>query len=154
MIFDVKFYFTRKSRFVVNGYISTDLYHSNYSGAASRYTMRIYLTYLDLHVIDIMEAGICDVYLQAPIYMKYWTVLGPEFGSELKVKKAYIVRSLYGNKKYGLYFINHLRDCMENMGSKSCHLDPYFLLRTQLSDTGENYYEYILIYVHDCLLIS
>ena len=91
MIFDVKMYFTRKSRFVANGYRSTNIEQSKYSGVVPRDTVKIYLTYSYLHGIDAMTADIQNVYLQILIYMNHWMVLIPELGSQLKVKRAYIL---------------------------------------------------------------
>jgi len=138
MIFDVKMDFTRKARFVANGSRTRDLAESTYAGVVSRETVCIALTYAALHDLDIMAANIRNAYLQAPISVKYWTTLGPEFGSELKGRRANIVRALYGTKSAGSDFINHLRDCMEKMGFSSCLADPDLWMRKAVSDTGEH----------------
>ena len=120
----------------------------------SRETVRIALTYAALHGLNVMAADIRNAYLQAPISVKYWTTLGPEFGSELRGRRANIVRALYGTKLAGSDFRNHLRDCMEKMGFSSCLADPDLWMRKVVSDSGEQYYEYVLLYVDDCLVIS
>ena len=51
-------------------------------------------------------------------------------------------------------FRDHLRDCMEHMGNKSCLSDLDFWIRDTKLDYGIDYYEYILLYVDYCLLIS
>ena len=79
---------------------------------------------------------------------------GPEFGPELQGRKALIVRALYGTKSAGADFRNHLRDCMEVLGYQSCQADADLWMRKAVKGTGERYYEYVLLYVDDCLCIS
>ena len=44
---------------------------------------------------------------------------------------------------------------MDHMGYKSCLVDLDIWLRpTKLLDNGAVYYEYILLYVDDCLVVS
>ena len=63
-------------------------------------------------------------FLQDLCSEKYYTVCGPEFGSEFIGKLAIIVRSDYGLKSTGADFRNHIRDCMEHLGHESCTADP------------------------------
>ena len=64
---------------------------------------------------------------------------------------AIIVRAAYGLKYTGADFRNHLRDCMENLGHESCKADPDVWMRSATRTYGQGYYEYILLYVDDCL---
>ena len=154
MIFDVKMDMTRKARFVANGSKTPEPEMSTYAGVVSRETVRIALTYASLNGLDIMSSDIQNAYLQAPITEKYWTTCGPEFGPELQGRKARIVRALYGTKTAGADFRNHLRDCMEMLGYSSCRADPDLWMRKAVKGNGEHYYEYVLLYVDDCLCIS
>ena len=154
MVFDVKMDFTRKARFVANGSKTPDLVASTYAGVVSRETVRIAFTYAALNGLDIMAADIQNAYLQAPISEKYWTICGPEFGAEIEGSKAYIVRALYGCKSSGRDFRQHLRECMEMLGYRSCLADPDLWIREDVSDNGNQYYEYMLLYVDDCLCVS
>ena len=90
MIFDVKMYFTCRARFVANDSGSTYLEQSTYTGVVYRYTARISFTYAALRGLVITAPDIHNTYLQEPTSIKYWMVLGPEFVSELKYKRAYI----------------------------------------------------------------
>ena len=154
MIFDVKMDFTRKARFVANGAKTPTPKESCYAGVVSRETVRIALTHAALMGVDVIAGDIMNAYLQAPTKEKYWTICGPEFGSEEEGRKAIIARALYGMKSSGRDFRNHLRDCMEHLGYTSCLADPDLWLRRAKMDSGEDYYEYVLLYVDDCLVIS
>ena len=43
---------------------------------------------------------------------------------------------------------------MEHLGYKSCLADPDLWMRESRLDDGTDYYEYILLYVDDCLVVS
>ena len=154
MIFDVKMDMSRKARYVANGSKTPNPISSTYAGVVSRETVRIAFTYAALNGLDIMAADIRNAYLQAPITEKYWTICGPEFGIENQGKKALIVRALYGTKTAGADFRNHLRDCMEHLGYESCKADPDLWMRRAVTDKGSAYWEYLLLYVDDCLCVS
>ena len=154
MIFDVKMDLTRKARFVANGAKTDDLKSSNWAGVVSRESVRIALTYAALHELELFAADIQNAYLQAPISERYWTRCGPEFGTELEGKVAIIVRALYGTKCAGRDFRNHLRDCMSHLGYNSCLADPDLWMRKSVNSKGQEYYEYMLLYVDDCLCVS
>ena len=81
--------------------------------------------------------------------------MGSEFGPDLAGKKTLFVRALYGLKYAGDSFINHLEECMRNIGYSSClaYPDLWFKEETCPSD-GAKYYAYFLIYVNYCLVID
>ena len=80
--------------------------------------------------------------------------MGHEFGSEFMGRKAIIVRAAYGLKCAGTDFRNHLRDCMKHLGYTSCPADPDVWMRSATRGDGHEYFEYVLLYVDDCLCIS
>ena len=153
MVFDVKMDFTRKARFVANGSKTPDLDHT-YAGVVSRETIRIAFVYAALNGLDVTAGDIQNAYLTAPTSEKYWTVCGPEFGPELQGCKALIVRALYGTKCAGRDFRNHLRSCMELLNYQPCLADPDLWMRDAINSAGQEYYEYVLLYVDDCLVIG
>ena len=104
--------------------------------------------------LDVMAADIQNAYLQAPSSEKYFIVCGAEFGLENVGKVALITRALYGVKFAGRYFWHHLRDCMDHLGFTSCQADPDVWMRAATKPDGEEYFEYVLLYVDDCLVIS
>jgi hypothetical protein len=86
-----------------------------YASVVSRESVRIAHTLADLNDLDVKMADIENVYLRAPITEKVWNVLGLEFGDDA-VKRALIVRALYGLKSDGAAFRNHLAECMKHLG--------------------------------------
>ena len=104
--------------------------------------------------LDIWAADVQNAFLQAACSKKNFTVCGTEFGSEFIGKLYIIVRADYGLKSAGAYFWNHLRDCMEHLGHESCKSDPDVWMRSATRTYGQDYYEYILLYIDDCLCIS
>ena len=74
--------FTRKASFVANRAKTPDPKESTYAGVVSRESACITFTYAALMEFDSMEAGIQNIYLQAPMNDKYWTTCGPEFGTK------------------------------------------------------------------------
>ena len=55
---------------------------------------------------------------------KYYTICGPEFGTENVGKVAIVVRAQYGGKMAGANFRDHLCDCMEHLSYISRLVDP------------------------------
>ena len=62
--------------------------------------------------------------------------------------------ALYGGKAAGRDFRNHLRSCMEFLNFKSCLADPNVWMRPAIKSDGITYYEYILLYVDNALVVS
>ena len=50
-------------------------------------------------------------------------------------------------------FRNHLRDCIKKIEFASCLVDTNLWMRRAVLDSGEHYYEYVLLYVDDYLVI-
>ena len=71
----------------------------------------------------------------------------PEFGSEFIGKMAITIRAAYGLKSAGADFRNHLHDCMEHLGYESCKAGPDVWMRSATRSDGQDYFEYILLYV-------
>jgi hypothetical protein len=69
-------------------------------------------------------------------------------------KVALIHRALYGGKSAGKDFRNHLRSCMRHLDFVSCPADPDVWMRPAKRSGGTNYYEYILLYTDDAIVLS
>jgi hypothetical protein len=81
MIFDVKMEHFRQNARSVAGGQKTDAHHvMTYASVVSGESVRIVLTLVALNDLDIMMGYVENSYLTAPITVKVWTVLGPEFG--------------------------------------------------------------------------
>ena len=154
LIFDVKMDFTRKARWVLDGHKTADPAGSTYAGVVSRESVRIALTYAALNEIDVLAADIQNAYLQAPSSQKHFVICGDEFGLENIGKIALIRRALYGGKSAGRDFRNHLRECMAYLKFTPCLADPDVWTRIALKANGSDYWEYVLLYVDDALVIS
>lgn len=115
--------------------------------------MPIALTYAALMDLDVLTADIQNAYLQAPPSEQFYTVAGPEWGSR-KGQRMLIVRALYGGKSSERDFRNHLQSCMSTMGFEHCESDHDVWNKAAVTDDGTEYYEYILLYVDDCLVVS
>jgi hypothetical protein len=79
---------------------------------------------------------------------------GPEFGAELQGKSVLIVRALYGLKSSGAAWRSHLANTLHHMGFHSSLADPDVWLRPRCKPNGFEYYEYVLVYVDDLLVLS
>ena len=154
LVFDVKMDLTRKARLVADGHKTADPVGSTYAGVVSRESVRIAFTYAALNNLNVWAADIQNAYLTAPTSEGFYITCGAEFGSEAIGKKAIVKRALYGTKSAGRDFRNHLRDCMDHMGYMSCKADPDLWMRISKRSDGRDYYEYILLYVDDCLCVS
>jgi hypothetical protein len=60
---------------------------------------------------------------------------------------------LYGGKVAGRDFWHHLRECMARLGFTLSQADPDVWFRLSTRSTGEEYYEYVLLYVDNVLVI-
>ena len=154
LIFDVKMDFTRKARFVLDGHKTEKPDISTYAGVVSRESIRIALTYAALNKLQVYAADIQNAYLQAPSSQKHYQIYGEEFGRENIGKRALIRRALYGGKTAGSDFRYHLRACMKHLNFKSCLTDPDVWIRPAMNEDGQEYYEYVLLWTDDCLVIS
>ena len=154
LIFDVKMDFTRKARWVKDGHKTPNPDTSSYAGVVSRESIRIMLTHAALHGLDVYAADIQNAYLQAPTSEKHYIICGDEFGAEHVGKRAIITRALYGGKCAGRDFWHHLRSCMKHLEFESSRGDPDVWYREAERKNGDKYYEYVLLYTDDCLVIS
>ena len=106
-----------------------------------------------LNNLDIMSADIENAYLTAPCREKCWLRGGKEFGSDEGC--IFIVgRALYGLKSSGAAFRAFLAETLDEMGFTSSTADPDVWMRAATKSDGEEYYEYVLVYVDDVLSIS
>jgi len=151
MIFDVKMDSTRKASWVKDGHKTPNPKWSTYAGFVSRDSTRIALTYAALNGLWVTAADIRNAYLQAPSSEK--PLCGVAFGLENVGKIALIKRALYGGKSAGRDFWEHLRNCMQFLTFQSCKADADVWMRAIKSD-GSEYWEYILLYCDDVLVIS
>ena len=155
IVFDVHMSFQRIVRWVKDGHCTPDPDTSSYAGVILRESIRILLTHAALHGVPVMASDVRNAYLQAPTSEKHFVICGPEFGIENIGKKAIITRALYGGKFSGRAFWHHLRRCMKFLGFEYSQADPDVWMRESVRKDGSTkYYEYVLLYTDDCLVIN
>ena len=146
--------FRHKAQFVAGGHTTNPPAESTYAGVVSRESVRIAFTLAALNDIDIFISGIQNAYLTAPCGEKIIFTCGPEFGSKHKGNTVVVVQALYGLRISGSAFRNHLASCVEALNCLPCRSDPDFWMQKARKYNGTEYYEYMLLYVDDCLDIS
>ena len=80
-------------------------------------------------------------------------IAGPEFGAD-EGKTYVIVRALHGLKSASFSFRSFMAEKLADFGFQSSLADPDVWLRASSKPDGEQYYEYVLMYVDDILAIS
>ena len=154
LVWDVKMDFTCKARWVLDRHKTPDAEGSTYASVVSRESIRIVFLYAAFNGLDVFSADIRNAYLQAPSSRKDYVICGAEFGIENIGHVGLIHRALYGGKTAGKDFCNHLRLCMHYLRFSSCPADPDVWMQLAEKLDGTTYYEYVLLYVDDALVIS
>ena len=154
-IFDIKLgeNFRRKARLVADGHKTKTPSHVTYSSVVSRDSVRICLLAAALNDLDILSADIENAYLTAPCAEKIWTRGGPEFGSDAG-QPFLVISALYGLKSSGAAFRSFLALKLDEIGFKSTLADPDVWIRPAVKPDGEEYYQYMLVYVDDLLCVA
>ena len=155
MVFDVKLSenFRRKARYVAGGHTTKPPVAVTYSSVVSRDSVRITLLIAGLNQLDVLSGDIQNAYLTAPNKEKIYCIAGPEFRPD-EGKVMLITRALYGLKSAGAAFRLFLALTLDDMSFKPSQVDPDVWMRPATKPDGEEYYEYVLVYVDDILAIS
>jgi hypothetical protein len=154
MVFDIKMDLTRKARFVAGGHTTETPNSITYSSVVSRDSVRIAFLSAALNDLDIMACDVSNAYLNAPCREKIWFVAGPEFGSR-QGQVIKIVRALYGLKSSGASWRNMLQQTIvEELQFEPTIADPDVYRRYNRKPDGTEYWELLLVYVDDILIMS
>ena len=156
MVFDIKMdgKFTRKARFVANGHETGNLpKHDTYASVVSRDSVRIAFLYASLNDLDILACDITNAYLNAPCTEKIWTVAGREFGSD-KGSVMIVKKALYGLKSAGNSWASTLSATLAQMDLRRSRADPNIHQRISVDRNGNRYWEWVVVYVDDLMVIS
>ena len=106
-------------------------------------------------MLPLLLAGdVQNAYLNAPTKEKCWFIAGPEFGPDRCGKPVVIVRALYGLKSSGARWRDHMAATLRENGYQSCYADPDVWMKANTKPDGFKYWEYVLCYVDDVLVIS
>ena len=154
MIFDVKMSgLVRKARLVAGGHTTDTTASVTYSSVVSRDSVRIAFLIAALNDLDIMSADIGNAYLNAPNKEKIWTVAGHEFGTD-KGSVFIITRALYGLKSAGAAWRTFFAQTLTQLEFKPTRGDSDVYIKPQSKPDGTRYYEMLLVYVDDILVLS
>jgi hypothetical protein len=153
-VLDVKMDMTGKVRICARGDQTDAPLSVTYASVITRESIRLGFLIAALNDLNVLSADVAGAYLNAPCAERVHTVLGREFG-ELHGRTTIIVKALYGLKSAGYAWRTLLaRTLREEMGFKPCQGDMDVWRREAVKANGDKYYEYILVYVDDCLAIS
>ena len=153
MVFDVKMDFTRKARFVAGGHLTDAPETVTYSSVVSRDSVRIALLAAELNGLDVMSCDVGNAYLNAPCREKVWFKGGLDTGDDMG-KVLVITRALYGLRSSGASWRAMLARTLEDFGFQNTMADPDVWRRRSKRENGTEYYELLLVYVDDILLVS
>lgn len=79
---------------------------------------------------------------------------GPEFGPHLVGRIAVIRLALYGLKSSGFAWRSHLAETLRSCDFTMCYADNDVWMRPAEKADGTKYYEYVLVYTDDILVVS
>eukprot|EP00804_Cyclotella_cryptica_P008557 CCRYP_007551-RA/>CCRYP_007551-RA protein AED:0.38 eAED:0.38 QI:0/0/0/1/1/1/2/0/852 len=154
LVFDVKMDFTRKARFVAGGHMTETPATLTYSSVVARDSVRLAFFIAALNDIDVNSCDIGNAYLHEPCRETVWFKAGIECG-EHSGKVMKVVRALYGLKSacasWRSMFSNFI---INQLGFTPTRVDSDVYRRKAMKDDGTYYYELMLVYIDDVLLLS
>ena len=107
-----------------------------------------------LNKVEVLVADIfVNVYLNADCCEKVYTIVGPEYGSRAR-KNIVITQALYGLICSDTLWRANVASTMIELNFTPCQADPDTWIQPAVNPDGMKYYEYVLIYVDDNLVIS
>ena len=115
MIYDVKMDLTRKASMMEEGHLNDEVsVYMLYSSIVERDSIHIGLMIAFMNVLDILDADVVNVYLNAKPREGSHVKRGPElFGVEYEDRYASIVRALYGSRTSGTALRHHFTNSFE-----------------------------------------
>jgi hypothetical protein len=125
-----------------------------YSSVVSHDSVPLTFLIAALNDLEILSADVQNAYLNAPTKERIYTTAGPEFGQGKEGRPVMIVRALYGLRLSGARWHDHLAATLRDAGFKACKADADVWMRPAVKADGSKYYEYVLCYVDDLLVVS
>jgi len=154
-VFDIKFDFTWKARYVAGGHKTEPPALQTYASIVSRESIHIAFLIAALNDVDLASADIAGAYLNAPCQERVHTICGDEFRPEYKGRVAVIVKALYGLRSAVHSWWEMLAGTLrEALGFTPCLADPDVWIRAATKPDGTEYYEMVLVYTDDLLIVS
>ncbi len=103
--------------------------------------------------LNVLWCDVSNAYLNATCREKLRNKAGLEFGSE-EGTVMLIRKALYGLKSTGKLWRNMLAESLEAMGWQNTIADPDVYQREAKRKNGNMYYESILVYMDNILVVS
>lgn len=154
IIFDVKMgTFRRKARLVAGGHTTAPPEADTYSSVASKESVRLSFFLAQHNEMDLLSVDITNAYVNAKCREKVATIAGPEFG-EYEGYVVIIRKALYGLKSSGAAWHAHLSENLRLMRFIPSRADPDMWMRHATHGDGTEYYEYLVCYVDDLIIVS
>jgi hypothetical protein len=117
--------------------VSTQL---TYSSVVTQDSIRIAFLIAALNDLDLLAADVGN--------------LCPKFGPNNIGKTVIVVRTMYGLKSSGTVWHAKFSETLRDMGYSPTYSDPDVWYRPATKNNGCEYYDYILVYVDDILVMS
>ena len=155
MIFDVEMNknFRRKAQMVADGHKTETTASITYLSLLSCDSVHIASTITAFNKLKIQACDIQKAYLTTPCREKCWMIARSEFGCD-KGKQMLIVHVLYSLKSSGTEFCAFLAETLHNARYRPWYADPDVWMRPAIKSSGIEYWEYMICYVNDVLVIS
>ena len=154
MVFEIKMDFTQKARYVAGGNTTEPPAEATYSSVVSRESVRIGFLMAALNDLEIYAADVTNAYINADCREKIWTVAGPEFGATEQGSVMIIKKALYGLKSSSAAWRALFAMTLTDLGYTSTKADPDVWIREQVKPDGFEYYEMVLVYVDNIMVLS
>ena len=153
IIFDVKMNLTRKARLVAGGHVTKTPVHDCYCSVASRQSVRLAFLAATLNDLDLVMIDVSNAFVNANCRELVCAKAGPEFG-EYEGCIVLIVKALYGLRSSGSAWHSQFSDHLRSMGFTPSLSDMDMWMRRQQRPDDTEYYEYLVVYVDDVLIVS
>ena len=115
--------------------------------------MRILHLVAALNDLDILACNILNAYLTAKYREKIYTIAGPVFASE-EGAIMIIKMALYSLQSSGAVFRSKLAYVIHYLGFRPSLADPDVWMKPVTKRNGFKYYEHVLCYVDDVMVVS
>ena len=111
--------------------------------------IRLQIFLLALNKCKIVGGDIGSAYLNAFTKEKIWSILGIEFGENMKDRVVQVVKALYGLKTSANAWFLHLSESLSNLGFKQSKIDSALWYKPRADGSG---YDYFTHHVDDFLI--
>jgi hypothetical protein len=154
MVFNVKLDLVCKARFAAGGHQTDPPKESVYSSIISRDSVHLAFIISVLNDLELLSADVQNANLNAPSKEKIYMIAGPELSQGKEGRLVMIAQALYGLRSSSPRWHDHLVATLREAGFKACKADADVWMRPAIKADGSKYYEYVLCYIDDILVVS